>query len=64
MRDSRLVLGPTMQGYMGLGAVLGAGKMAFCSRLGAARKTFWSRFRAAKKAVWQAAGTVACASPC
>lgn len=37
---------------MGLGAVLGAGKGAFCTRL-----------EAAKKAVWQGAGTAACASP-
>lgn len=48
---------------MGLGAVLGAGKIAFCSTLGAATKAFWCRFRATRKVVWKGAGRVACASP-
>lgn len=48
---------------MGLGAVLGAGESAFCSRLGTARRAFWSRFGAARKTVWRGAGTSCCASP-
>lgn len=30
-------------GYVGLGAVLGAGNISFCSRLGAVRKAVWQR---------------------
>lgn len=50
--------------YVGLGAVLEAGKIAFHSRVGAVGKNFWSRFGAAREAIclvaWQAAVSALC----
>lgn len=43
MRDSRLVLGPTMQGYMGLGAVLGGSQKGLKEHVWSNQKPLFGR---------------------